>query len=107
MASENNEDKLFASILKFNSSGLGLALGVIIGLVIFIATNFLVIKGGHISPNGESIIGPHLQLLGEFFPGYKVSFKGSVIGFLYGFALGTIVGAAIGFIYNQIVRLRN
>jgi len=30
---------------------------------------------------GEYIVGPHLQLLSQFFIGYKVSFWGSIIGF--------------------------
>lgn len=72
---------------------LGLALGIVFGLAIFIVTNWLVIKGGPIGPERKKIIGPHLQLLGQFFIGYKVSFTGSLIGFLYGFALGTISGA--------------
>jgi uncharacterized membrane protein required for colicin V production len=52
---------------------------------------------------GEYIMGLHLQLLSQFFIGYKVSFLGSIIGFLYGFALGTLCGSTIGWIYNKIV----
>jgi len=51
-------------------------------------------------------VGPHLQLLSQFFIGYKVSFWGSIVGFFYGFALGTLCGSTIGWIYNQIVDLR-
>ena len=77
------------------------------GLAIFIATNWLVIKGGHITPTGEYAVGPHLELLSQFFIGYRVSFLGSIIGFFYGFAIGTLCGAAIGWIYNKIVDFRN
>ena len=73
---------------------------------IFLATNWLVIKGGPIARSGKEIVGPHLQLLSQFFIGYKVSFLGSIIGFLYGFAIGTLGGAFIGWIYNWIVNLK-
>lgn len=76
------------------------------GLAIFIATNWLVIKGG-LTPNGEYVVVPHLQLLSQFFIGYRVSFLGSIIGFAYGFAVGPLGGALIGWIYNKIVDFRN
>ena len=101
------EEKLFRGVLRLNTKFLGLALGLILGIVIFIATNWLVIKGGHTTPGGEYVVGPHLQLLSQFFIGYRVSFLGSIIGFFYGFAIGTISGSVLGFIYNKIVDLRN
>jgi tetrahydromethanopterin S-methyltransferase subunit F len=107
MARKQKEEKLFSGVLMLNSKVMGLALGLIFGIIVFIMTNWLVIKGGHVSENGEYVVGPHLQLLGQFFIGYKVSFIGSIIGFFYGFATGTICGAVIGWIYNKIVELRN
>ena len=104
---EKDEEKLFKGILRLDAQIIGLVLGLLIGLVIFIATNWLVIKGGHLTPKGEYVVGPHLQLLSQFFIGYKVSFLGSIIGFFYGFAIGTLSGAMIGWIYNKIVDLRN
>jgi len=94
------EGNLFDGVLWLNAKILGLALGCIFGVTIFIATNWLVIKGG-------DSVGPHLALLGQYFIGYRVSFWGSFIGFAYGFALGTICGSAIGWIYNKIVTLKN
>ena len=94
------EEKLFSGILWLNAKVLGLVLGVLFGLIIFIATNWLVIKGG-------DPVGPHLQLLSQFFIGYKVTFFGSFVGFAYGFALGTLGGAFIGWVYNKIVVFRN
>jgi hypothetical protein len=103
----NEEEKLLRAVLVLNSKVLALVLGLLFGLIIFIATNWLILKGGHINREGEYVIGPHLQLLSQFFIGYRVSFWGSIIGFLYGFALGTLVGTSIGWIYNRIVDLRN
>jgi len=101
-----NDDKLLEGILRLNAKILGLVLGIVMGFIIFIGTNWLLIKGGPTTPDGHHIVGPHLQLLSQFFVGYKVSFLGSIIGFFYGFALGTLCGSAIGWIYNKIVDFR-
>jgi len=94
------EKNLLSGIFWLNAKVLGLALGLLFGLGIFIATNWLMIKGGH-------PVGPHLQLLSQYFIGYRVSFMGSFIGFAYGFAFGTLCGAMVGWIYNRIVAFRN
>lgn len=96
---EAEEEKLFTGILWFNAKALGLVLGLLFGSAIFIATNWLVIKGGR-------TVGPHLSLLSQYFIGYRVSFLGSIIGFGYGFAVGTLSGALIGWIYNKIAAFR-
>jgi len=95
-----NEERLFSGVLWLNVKILGLSLGLLCGLVIFIATNWLVIKGG-------IVVGPHLQLLSQYFIGYRVSFFGSLIGFAYGFTVGTVSGSLIGWIYNRITTFRN
>lgn len=104
---QTEDDKLFNAILRINSKMFGLILGVLTGSVIFVATNWLVLKGGYADETGHYIVGPHLQLLSQFFIGYTVSFAGSFIGFAYGFACGTLAGASIGSIYNKLVQLRN
>ncbi len=95
-----NEKMLFQGVLWLNSKFIGLALGVTCGLAIFIATNWLVIKGG-------DPVGPNLQLLSQYFIGYRVSFFGSIIGFGYGFAVGTLGGSLIGWIYNKIAGFKH
>ena len=102
-----DDEKLFKAVIKFNVKFIGLVLGLLMGLAVFIATNWLLIKGGHTTPTGEYVVGPHLQLLSQFFIGYRVSFIGSIIGFFYGFALGTLSGTIFGLIYNKIVDFRN
>jgi len=106
-AKSSEDEKLFSGILRLNTKVMGLILGLLMGLIIFVATNWLVIKGGHITPGGKHVVGPHLQLLSQYFIGYRVSFLGSIIGFAYGFAIGTFSGALVGWIYNKIVDLRN
>ena len=81
---------------QLNAKALGLTLGVLFGLIMFIATNWLVVKGGR-------EVGPHLQLIGQFFIGYSVSFLGSIIGLIYGFLGGYICGAFTAWLYNIIL----
>ena len=96
---DREKEKLFSGVLRLNVRAVGLGLGLVFGLVIFVATNWLVIKGGE-------RVGPHMALLSQFFPGYRVSFLGSLIGLAYGFALGTLIGSLISWIYNRLDRLR-
>ena len=93
------EQKLFSGVLWLNAKVFGLTLGIVCGLALFLATNWLVFKGG-------KPVGPHLALLSQYFIGYRVSFLGSFVGFLYGFALGTMTGSFIGWFYNKIAAIR-
>src|SRR6185295_8596493 len=88
------------AVLKLNANILGIVLGIITGLAIFVATNFLVLKGG-------PVVGPHLGLLRAFFPYYSVTFLGSIVGFFWGLISGYIVGFVIASIYNLVVRLKS
>jgi hypothetical protein len=101
----NNDAKIFKGIIRFNSKYLGLMLGLFLGGAIFLATNWLILKA-RLTPWEEPAVGPHLQLLSQFFIGYRVTFLGSIVGFLYGFGLGTLSGAVIAFVYNKIVDLK-
>ena len=103
---KKKEEKLFNGVLRLNAKMLGLVTGLLTGFVIFIATNWLVMRG-HIAPDSEVVVGPHLNLLSQFFIGYKISFLGSLIGFVYGFALGTLGGSLTGWIYNKFVKFKD
>jgi formate hydrogenlyase subunit 3/multisubunit Na+/H+ antiporter MnhD subunit len=87
-------------LLRLNATAQGVVTGIIAGLGIFIATNWLVLKGG-------DVVGPHLGLLDQFFIGYRVTFVGSLIGFAYGFVTGFGIGYCVARMYNWIVDLRN
>ena len=98
--------RLSKALMRLDAKILGLVLGVVLGLAIFVMTNWVVLAGGHIDQHGARVVGPNLALLGQFFIGYRVSFVGSLIGFAYGFALGTITGSAISGLYNWLSSLR-
>ena len=91
-----NQDEL-NTLLKLNARAWGIAVGLLFGLAIFVATAFLLIKGG---PN----VGPHLGLIGQYLPGYRVTWPGAFIGFVYMFVIGYAVGRIIGGVYNALVR---
>jgi hypothetical protein len=94
-----NEQALVQEVVRLSRNVLGLTLGMLFGSVLFLATNILVLKGG---PR----VGQNLQLLNQFFPGYRVTFAGSFLGLIYGFAVGYISGWIIATVYNWVVLLR-
>jgi hypothetical protein len=94
------EDAVLVELLYLNARVQGVVVGLLAGLAIFVATNWLVLKGG-------DVVGPHLALLGHFFIGYRVSFVGSLIGFAYGFVAGYVVGYSAAWLYNAIARRRD
>jgi hypothetical protein len=93
------EEIVLARLLRLNAMVQGVVTGIVAGLGIFIATNWLVLKGGE-------VVGPHLALLSQFFIGYRVTFVGSLIGFVYAFLYGFIGGYFVARIYNWIVDIR-
>lgn len=100
------EQILVTRLLRLNATAQGLVTGTIAGLGIFLATNWLLLKGPQRGYRGEAVVGPHLALLSQFFLGYRVSFLGSLIGLAYGFALGFAGGYFVAWMYNRIVELR-
>ena len=89
------QETVHRTLLRLNARAWGIATGLLAGGGLFIATNVLVLKGG---PN----VGTHLRLLAVYFPGYRVTFLGSLVGFVYAFVVGYALGRLIGSVYNRI-----
>lgn len=87
------------AVARLSLKTAGLLVGLLSGVGLFVATNWLVIKGG---PD----VGAHLGLLGQFFPGYRVTFVGSLIGFAYAFVAGAVAGSFLAWVYNLTLGLR-
>jgi hypothetical protein len=104
---ESESLRINRAALQLNTKLLSLVMGIMLALIIFVATLWLIAMGGHVDEQGEVIIGPHLALLGKFFIGYKVTVLGSFVGAFYGLAVGTIIGTIIGKIYNKLTTLRS
>ena len=94
------EQALLREVIRVSRNVLGLTLGMLFAFGLFLATNILVFKGG-------SQIGAHLQLLNQFFPGYRVTFGGSFLGLVYGFVVGYVSGWIIATVYNWVVLHRH
>jgi hypothetical protein len=92
---QDDQRELENALLRLNGRAWGISIGLVLGFGLFIATNLLVVKGG-VDP------GRHLRLIGVFFPGYSVSFIGSIIGFVYAFVVGYGLGRMIGSVYNRL-----
>ena len=86
---------LRTAILRLNERAWGVSIGLLLGGGLCIATNVLVIRGG---PN----VGQHLGLLAVYFPGYRVTVSGSLVGFVYAFVVGYALGRLIGVVYNRL-----
>jgi len=100
MAGTRNEtDEVRQAVARIQTGVLALTSALIGGIGLFVITAWLLLKGG---PR----VGEHLQLLGQYFVGYSVTWTGSVIGFFYGALVGGVVGWTIGAIYNWVVSLR-
>jgi len=93
------EEVVLTRLMRLNAMVYGIVSGLVVGLGIFAVTNILVLRGGE-------VVGPHLGLLGHFFPGYRVTFLGSLLGFAYGFASAFIIGYGVAWLYNWVVNLK-
>jgi hypothetical protein len=86
-------------VLRFDAVAQGITIGTLAGLAVFVATNWLVLKGG-------DVVGPNLALLAQFFYGYRVTFLGSFVGFAWAFFYGGLAGYVLSRVYNRIVEHR-
>jgi hypothetical protein len=93
------EQIVLSRLLRLNATIQGIVTGLVAGLAVFLATNWLLLKGG-------KVVGPHLSLLGQFFIGYRVTFIGSLIGFAYAFVCGFAIAFFFSTLYNWLVDLR-
>jgi hypothetical protein len=78
--------------MKLRARAFGLAIGIVWGLTVFVATIWVATVG----------IGQTMSLLGLFYRGYTVSYVGAFVGLIWGFINGFIVGVAIAWLYNVL-----
>ncbi|NOT09711.1 MAG: hypothetical protein HOP28_16075 [Gemmatimonadales bacterium] len=88
-----------ATLARLNGRAWGIAIGLLFGGGLFLATIVLVARGGE-------NVGQHLALLRAYFPGFTVTVVGSFVGFVYGFVVGYAIGRIIGIVYNRLVRIK-
>ena len=81
---------------RFDPIALGISGFVNFGLLLFLATAVLLIKGG---PE----VGPNLELLANYFVGFRVTWGGAFIGLLEGGVAGFALGWIIASLMNLLV----
>lgn len=93
------DDRLVkAAFARLDVVALGVALGALAGLSLWLATVYLLLKGA--PPGGH--IGPHLGLLANFLPFYSVSWSGGIVGAAEAFAIGLATGALLAMAWNLV-----
>lgn len=98
-AIEESEDTVIeVAFAKIDPLALGVAIGVVSGLGIFMASAILLLRGG-------SVVGPMLSLLGNYLIGFDVTWVGAVIGLLEGGMLGFAVGAFVAGLRNWALKV--
>ena len=101
MRAEEQSDELppAASLLfaPIDKRAFGAAIGVALGLVIFVVTAFDLTF--HSSPSTG------LQLLNQYFAGYRVTWAGAFIGLAWGFAVGFCAGWLLAFTRNLVLAI--
>lgn len=98
MAVEDRPEVPSALLLAFaplHRLAMGVAVGVVLGGLLFLVTMVQVMRGGVPAPN--------LWLLGQFFIGYRVTIPGAFIGLLWGFGVGFFLGWGFALLRNVII----
>jgi hypothetical protein len=86
-----------AALAPLHRSAFGAAVGCVTGGVVLLLTAFHVLA----QPAG----GLRLGLLGQFFPGYDVTWPGAAIGFVWASFAGFAGGWLVAFLHNTFAKL--
>jgi hypothetical protein len=81
---------------RAHKSALGFAFGIMAGGGLFLLTALHVALQIHGLP---------LHLLGQYFAGYDVTWRGAFVGLAWGFGVGFVGGWLLGFVHNFTVSL--
>ncbi len=87
------------AVVRMRARIMAVVFGMVGGVGLFAATAWLLIRGG-------KQVGKTLSLLGNYFPGYDVTWPGAFLGLLYGALAGAAVGWAVAWIYNRVAESR-
>ncbi len=96
VADSLSTETLRRAFCRMDKLAFAVAIGTVSGLMVFIATLWLIIKGG-------AVVGPHLSLLSHLFVGYSVTVKGAFVAFAYSFSWGFLFGWLFAYLRNLLV----
>jgi hypothetical protein len=88
-----SDEIIIRAFAKLDRSAFGVALGVVTGVLVFAATLFGVV-------NGSAADELKIFLLSQYYPGYRVTPGGAILGLLYGFVSGFLIGWCIAHLRN-------
>ena len=79
------DELIRAAFARLSPVALGISVGIVSGLGLFLATAILLLRGGN-------LVGPRLQLLDNYLIGFSVSWSGAFIGLAETAAAGFVLG---------------
>jgi hypothetical protein len=88
------------TIARLRAGIVAVVTAMVTGFALSAATLWLVIKGG-------ADVGQHLGLLRAYYPGYSVTWTGSLLGLVYGALTGAVLGWCVASLYNILTRWRS
>jgi hypothetical protein len=88
------------TIARLRQGIVAIVTAMVAGFTLFAATLWLVIKAG---PD----VGQHLGLLRAYYPGYSVTWTGSLVGLAYGALTGAVLGWCVAWLYNTLASWRS
>jgi len=83
--------------MKLNLAAFALTCAIFWSMMVFLLTWWLILREG---PTGD------VTLLGRIYPGYRITYLGSLVGLGWGFLDGLIGGAVFAWLYNFLARAR-
>jgi ribose/xylose/arabinose/galactoside ABC-type transport system permease subunit len=81
--------------MNLRKRALGLSLGVVWGLAVFVVTILATMRG-----RGDTLL-----LLRGYYPGFTVSYLGSLVGLVWGFVNGFVGGVLIAWFYDLFSKI--
>ncbi len=87
------EELIEAAFAKLDPVALGLAVGIVAGFSLFVATLTLLLKGG-------AVVGPTLALLNNILLGFSVTWFGALIGMVEVCVGGFVIGYSFAALRN-------
>jgi hypothetical protein len=97
-SASSTDQHLGQDIARLKKREFAMAVGLLAGAAMFIATALLIVNQDAGKP-----LGPHLKLFGLFLPGYKITWAGSALGFIYLTASGGAAALFVAGFYNRLV----
>ncbi len=83
-----------AAFARIDPIALGVAVGAVAGLGLFVASAVLLLKGG-------PVVGPNLSFVGQYLWGFNVTWSGAVLGLFEGALAGFSIGALAAALRNS------